>query len=48
MAYMKKVANAATDAGYGAGWFKIQEAGLSACELGFSPVYFYFCDAMLC
>lgn len=32
MAYMKKVTNAATDPGYGAGWFKIQEAGLSACE----------------
>ncbi|KAH7400038.1 glycosyl hydrolase family 61-domain-containing protein [Cadophora sp. MPI-SDFR-AT-0126] len=30
MAYMKKVSNAATDPGYGAGWFKIQEAGLSS------------------
>ncbi|KAH9212531.1 glycosyl hydrolase family 61-domain-containing protein [Leptodontidium sp. 2 PMI_412] len=32
MAYMKKVTNAATDPGYGAGWFKIQEAGLSASQ----------------
>ncbi|KAG4426512.1 hypothetical protein IFR04_000394 [Cadophora malorum] len=30
MAYMKKVSNAAMDPGYGAGWFKISEAGLSS------------------
>ncbi|CZR53138.1 related to cel1 protein precursor [Phialocephala subalpina] len=29
MAYLKKVTNAVTDPGYGAGWFKIQEAGLT-------------------
>jgi len=29
MAYLKKVSNAATDPGYGSGWFKIQEAGLT-------------------
>ncbi|KAE8452901.1 hypothetical protein EG329_013173 [Mollisiaceae sp. DMI_Dod_QoI] len=29
MAYLKKVSNALTDPGYGAGWFKIQEAGLT-------------------
>jgi len=29
MAYMKKVSNAATDPGYGSGWFKISEAGLT-------------------
>jgi len=29
MAYMKKVGNAGTDVGYGAGWFKISEAGLN-------------------
>ncbi|EPE27226.1 hypothetical protein GLAREA_03141 [Glarea lozoyensis ATCC 20868] len=28
MAYLKKVSNAATDPGYGGGWFKISEAGL--------------------
>ncbi|KAG9236403.1 putative endo-beta-1,4-glucanase D [Amylocarpus encephaloides] len=28
MAYLKKVSNAATDPGYGSGWFKISEAGL--------------------
>ncbi|EHL00250.1 putative endo-beta-1,4-glucanase D [Glarea lozoyensis 74030] len=33
MAYLKKVSNAATDPGYGGGWFKISEAGLinAAC-----------------
>lgn len=29
MAYMKKVTNAVTDVGYGSGWFKISEAGLT-------------------
>lgn len=29
MAYMKKVTDATTDVGYGAGWFKISEAGLN-------------------
>jgi len=29
MAYMKKVSSALTDPGYGAGWFKISEAGLT-------------------
>ncbi|KAN0102649.1 glycoside hydrolase family 61 protein [Hyaloscypha variabilis] len=29
MAYMKKVTNALTDPGYGSGWFKISEAGLT-------------------
>jgi len=28
MAYMKKVTNAATDPGYGSGWFKVSQAGL--------------------
>jgi hypothetical protein len=32
MAYMKKVTDAAKDPGYGAGWFKIQEAGLATCK----------------
>jgi cellulase len=32
MAYLKKVSNAATDPGYGGGWFKIQEAGLNAAS----------------
>ncbi|KAE8443539.1 hypothetical protein EG329_001779 [Mollisiaceae sp. DMI_Dod_QoI] len=30
MAYMKKVTDATSDVGYGAGWFKISEAGLNA------------------
>lgn len=29
IAYMKKVGDATTDVGYGAGWFKIMEAGLN-------------------
>lgn len=29
MAYMKKVTNALTDVGYGSGWFKVSEAGLT-------------------
>jgi len=29
MAYLKKVGDATTDVGYGAGWFKISEAGLN-------------------
>ncbi|KAH6683138.1 putative endo-beta-1,4-glucanase D [Halenospora varia] len=29
MAYLKKVSNAATDPGYGSGWFKISEAGFT-------------------
>jgi len=29
MAYLKKVSDALTDPGYGAGWFKISEAGLT-------------------
>ncbi|KAF4625617.1 hypothetical protein G7Y89_g12547 [Cudoniella acicularis] len=29
MAYLKKVTNAATDPGYGSGWFKISEAGFT-------------------
>jgi len=36
MAYMKKVGDATTDVGYGPGWFKISEAGLTnvACKSG--------------
>lgn len=30
MAYLKKVDNALTDTGVGAGWFKITEAGYDA------------------
>jgi hypothetical protein len=29
IAYMKKVGDATTDVGYGAGWFKIMETGLN-------------------
>ncbi|KAH8599376.1 glycoside hydrolase family 61 protein [Bisporella sp. PMI_857] len=29
IAYLKKVGNATTDVGYGAGWFKVSEAGLN-------------------
>jgi len=29
MAYMKKVTNSLTDVGYGSGWFKVSEAGLT-------------------
>jgi len=29
MAYMKKVTNATTDVGYGTGWFKVSQAGLT-------------------
>jgi len=29
MAYMKKVTDAVTDVGYGSGWFKVSEAGLT-------------------
>jgi Auxiliary Activity family 9 (formerly GH61) len=32
IAYMKKVADATTDVGYGAGWFNIMEAGLNAAS----------------
>ena len=32
MAYMKQVTDAATDVGYGTGWFKIAEAGLNVAS----------------
>lgn len=32
MAYMKKVDDAATDVGYGSGWFKIAESGLNVAS----------------
>lgn len=34
MVYMKKVSNALTDVGYGSGWFKIQQDGLSGGSWG--------------
>ncbi len=38
LAYLKKVDDAATDSGVGAGWFKIQEDGLSGGVWGTSKV----------
>jgi len=32
IAYMKKVTDAATDVGYGSGWFKIEQAGLNVAS----------------
>ncbi|RAL62075.1 hypothetical protein DID88_002561 [Monilinia fructigena] len=36
MAYMKKVTDATTDVGYGAGWFKISEQGLNVATQGWA------------